>query len=225
MMVKSRPNCPISPSGSRLKTSLGEVPARTGAFLISFVACWLKLRKQIASCFYTWPRKWLDQGMVEPQATKPGLPGWMRIGIRIGQKGLKPHRSGAARGDKMNLRCPKCNSTDLKKVSLAHEEGLFRSEGRTRLNAVVAGSGEPDLVVGRATTRCTEQSALSKKLTPPLKWSYLKVIGWSVLLFVGVGWLVFYVNTVTAKATTVSSAPLTAFALISSSMFVLLLFV
>lgn len=125
----------------------------------------------------------------------------------------------------MDLRCLKCNSTDLKKVSLAHQEGLFRSEGRTRLRAVVVGGGGPDLVVGRATTRETQQSALSKKLTPPLKWSYRKVIGWSVLLSVCVGWLVFYVNTVTTNATTVSSAPLTAFALISSSMFVLLLFV
>jgi hypothetical protein len=124
----------------------------------------------------------------------------------------------------MDLRCPKCNSTDLKKVSLAHEEGLFRSEGRTRLRAIAVGSGGPDLVVGRATTRGTGQSALSKKLTPPVKWSYLKVIGRSVLLFVCVGWLVFYVNTVTTNATTVSSAPLTLFALISSAVFVLLLF-
>ena len=110
----------------------------------------------------------------------------------------------------MDLRCPKCNSTDLKKVSLAYQEGLFRSEGRTRLRAVVVGGGGPDLVVGRATTRWTEQSALSKKLTPPVKWSYLKVIGWSVLVFLCAGWLVFYVNTVTTNATTVSSAPLTA---------------
>ncbi len=124
----------------------------------------------------------------------------------------------------MDLRCPKCNSTDLKKVSLAHEEGLFRSEGRTRLRAVVAGVGGPDLVVGRATTRGTEQSALSKKLTPPLKWSYLKVIGWSVLVFVCVGWLVFYVNTITTNATTVSSAPLTVFALISGAIIALLCF-
>src|ERR1700693_4145768 len=91
MMVKSRPNCPISPSGSRLKTSLGEVRARTGAFLTSFVACWLKLRKQIGGFFCTWPRKCLDKGREEPQATKTGLPGWMRIAVRIGQKGLKPH--------------------------------------------------------------------------------------------------------------------------------------
>jgi hypothetical protein len=125
----------------------------------------------------------------------------------------------------MDLRCPKCNSPDLKKVSLAHEEGLFRSEGRTRLRAVVVGVGGPDLVVGRATTRGTEQSALSKKLTPPVKWSYLKVIGWSVLVFLCSGWLVFYVNTVTTNATTVLSAPLTAFSLISGAVFVLLLFV
>jgi hypothetical protein len=125
----------------------------------------------------------------------------------------------------MDLRCPNCNSTDLKKVSLAHQEGLFRSEGRTRLRAVVVGGGGPDLVVGTATTRGIEQSALSKKLTPPVKWSYLKVIGWSVLVFLCAGWLVFYVNTVTTNATTVLSAPLTAFGLISGTVFVLLLFV
>src|SRR5713226_3203562 len=124
----------------------------------------------------------------------------------------------------MDLRCPKCNSTDLKKVSLAYEEGLYRLDARSRLRAVVLSGGGPDLVVGRATTRGTEQSALSKKLTPPVKWSYLKVVGWSVLLFVCVGWLVFYVNTVTANATTVSSAPLTLFALISGAIFALLLF-
>ena len=111
----------------------------------------------------------------------------MRIAVRISQKGLKPHRSGAARGDKMDLRCPKCNSTDLKKVSIAHEEGLFRNESRTRLGAVVVGGGGPDLVVGKATTRGTHQSALSKKLAPPVKWSYLKVIGWSVLVFLCAG--------------------------------------
>src|SRR5229473_874167 len=119
----------------------------------------------------------------------------------------------------MDLRCQKCNSTDLKKVSLAYEEGLFRSEGRTRLRAVAVGSGGPDLVVGRATTRGTEKSALSKKLTPPVKWSYLKVIGWSVLMFVCVGWLVFYVNTLATSATSVLSAPLALFGLISGATF------
>jgi hypothetical protein len=124
----------------------------------------------------------------------------------------------------MDLRCPKCNNTDLKKVSIAHEEGLFRIEGRTGLRAVVLSGGGPDLVVGRATTGGTEQSTLSEKLTPPVKWSYLKVVGWSVLVFACVGWLVFYVNTVTTNATTVSSAPLTFFALISGAILALLLF-
>jgi len=124
----------------------------------------------------------------------------------------------------MDLRCPKCNSNSLKKVSLAYQEGLYQTEGRTRLRAVAVGGGGPDLVVGRATTRGSQQSALSKKLTPPVKWSYLKVIGWSVLVFLSAGWLVFYVNTVTTNATTVSSAPLTLFALISGAIFALLLF-
>ena len=124
----------------------------------------------------------------------------------------------------MDLRCPKCNSTDLKKVSLAYQEGLYQTEGRTRLRAVAVGGGGPDLVVGRATRRGSQQSAFSKQLSPPVKWSYPKVIGWSVLVFVCVSWLVFYVNTVTTNATSVSSTPLTLFALVSGAFFALLLF-
>jgi hypothetical protein len=162
--------------------------------------------------------------MVEPQATKTGLPGWMQIAVRIGQKGLKPHRSVAAKGDKMDLRCPKCNSTDFKKVSLAYQEGLYGSDARTRLSAALVGGNGPDLIVGRATTRVSNQSALSKQLSPPVKWSYLKVGSWSVLAFLCVGWLVFYVNTVTTNSSTVSSPPLTFFTLISAAIFVVLLF-
>jgi hypothetical protein len=124
----------------------------------------------------------------------------------------------------MDLRCPKCNSTDLKKVSLAYQEGLYRAEARTRLSAALVGGSGPDLVVGRATTQASHQSALSKQLSPPAKWSYLKVGSWSVLAFLSIGWFVFYVNTVTTKATTVSSAPLTLFVLISAGIFALSLF-
>jgi len=59
----------------------------------------------------------------------------------------------------MDLRCPKCNSTDLKKVSLAYQEGLYRTDARTRLSAAVVGGNGPDLVVGRATTKAAQQSA------------------------------------------------------------------
>jgi hypothetical protein len=124
----------------------------------------------------------------------------------------------------MDLRCPKCNSTDLKKVSLAYQEGLYRTDARTRLSAALVGGSGPDLLVGRATTQASHQSALSKQLSPPAKWSYLKVGSWSVLAFLCVGWLVFYVNTVTTKSSTVISPPLTLFAVVSACVFGLVLF-
>src|SRR6266404_208014 len=96
----------------------------------------------------------------------------------------------------MDLRCPKCNSTDLKKVSLVYQQGLYRTNARTRLSAALVGGSGPDLLVGRATTQASHQSALSKQLSPPVKWSYLKVGSCSVLAFLCIAWLVFYVNTV-----------------------------
>ena len=124
----------------------------------------------------------------------------------------------------MDLRCPKCNSTDLKKVSLAYQEGLYRTDARTRLSPAVVGGNGPDLVVGRATTKAAQQSALSKQLSPPVRWSYLKVLFRSLLVFLCIGWIVFYVNTVTTNAKTVISAPLTLFSLVSAGVFVFLLF-
>ena len=124
----------------------------------------------------------------------------------------------------MDLRCPKCNSTDLKKVSLAYQEGLYRTNANTRLSAALVGGNGPDLVVGRATTQASQQSALSKQLSPPTKLSYLKVGSWSILAFLCIGWMVFYINTVTTNSSTVSSPPLTIFGLISAAILVLLLF-
>jgi hypothetical protein len=46
----------------------------------------------------------------------------------------------------MDLRCPKCSNTDLKKVSIAYQEGLYHSEAHTRLHAAVVGGNGPDLV-------------------------------------------------------------------------------
>jgi hypothetical protein len=123
----------------------------------------------------------------------------------------------------MELRCPKCSSTDVKKVSLAYEEGAFRSEAQTRMRAAVVGGSGADLVVGRASTRASHQSALSKRLKPPVKWSYRKLVLWSVLGFVCGGWLVFYVNTVTRNATTAHSPALTVFVVVATLIFVCLL--
>jgi hypothetical protein len=107
---------------------------------------------------------------------------------------------------------------------MAYQEGLYRTDARTRLSAALVGGNGPDLVVGRATTQASHQSALSKQLSPPAKWSYLKVGSWFVLAFLCVGWLVFYVNTVTTNSSTVASTPLTFFALTSATGFAFLLF-
>src|SRR6266478_5075220 len=79
----------------------------------------------------------------------------------------------------MDLRCPKCNSTDLKKVSLVHQEGTFHINMRSRMRGLLFAGGGPDILVGRTSTRGSQQSALSKRLSPPTKWSYVKLVGWS----------------------------------------------
>ena len=122
----------------------------------------------------------------------------------------------------MELQCPNCRSADLKKVSLAYQEGLQRVSTRTRLRGVVVGSDGPDVVVGRATTKGTQQTEISKALTPPRKWSYLKLFGWSVLVFLSVGWLVIYIHAVTTNSSTVSSISFTIHTVVSSGVFIAL---
>src|ERR1700687_553539 len=111
----------------------------------------------------------------------------------------------------MDLRCPKCNSTDLKKVSLAHQEGRFRVDTRTRLHGVIVGEGGPDVVVGRATTRGIQQTELSKQLSPPAKWSYKKLVGWSAVFSLVA--LVAYVRSVMSGPSPASSLPVKLYAL------------
>jgi hypothetical protein len=89
--------------------------------------------------------------------------------------------------------------------------------------AAVGGSGA-DLLVGRASTRASYQSALSKRVSPPVKWPYRKVIFWSALFFLCGGWLVFYVNTLTKNGTTVISPALTEYAVIAGVGFASLLY-
>src|SRR5215472_3273881 len=132
-----------------------------------------------------------------------------------------PAQLGLAPG--ASLHCPNCNSTDLKKVSLAYQEGLFSTVAHARLRAVVVGGRGPDLLAGRATTRGLQQSLLSKKLKPPVKWSYRKLILWWVVVFLFIGWIVFYINTITRKPPAVLSAPLIRFSLLAAATFPVLL--
>ena len=121
----------------------------------------------------------------------------------------------------MDLRCPKCSSTDLKKVSLAYQEGLFRVDTRTRMLGFLFASGGPDVVVGRATTSGVQQSALSKSLAPPTKWSYLKLVLWSAAIsFVA---LVAYVRGVMTSPPPVSSLPVKIYVAVAPLVFIFLL--
>jgi hypothetical protein len=118
----------------------------------------------------------------------------------------------------MDLRCPKCNSTDLKKVSLVYEEGLIRSNARTRIRGVLVGSGGPDVVVGSATTKGSHQTALSKGLRPPRKWSYVRlVVGFAVVSIIA---LVVYVHNVMTSSSVSSASPVKLYGWIGSCLFV-----
>src|SRR5436853_2677799 len=121
------------------------------------------------------------------------------------------------------LRCPNCNSTNLKKVSLAYQQGLFYTAAHTQLRAVGVGSCGPDFVIGKATTRGFHQSVLSKQLNPPVKWSYRKLILWWVVVFLSIGWIVFYINTITKNSAAVFSPPLVLWSGLSAVTFLLLL--
>jgi hypothetical protein len=133
------------------------------------------------------------------------------------RRGIHPY--GAGRGGPMELQCPNCRSTDLKKVSLAYQEGLQHVSTRTRLRGVVVGSDGPDVVVGRAITKGMQQTEISKALTPPKKWSYVKFFGWSVLVFLSVGWIVFYVYTVDTNSSSVLSLPLGIYGILGIGIF------
>jgi hypothetical protein len=112
----------------------------------------------------------------------------------------------------MDLRCPNCDSTNLKSLSVVFQEGRSFVNASSRLRGVVVGEGGPDIVIGRATTRGLQQSELSKKLSPPKKWSYGKLILWSV----GISFfaLVVYVRSVMSHPGPASSFPVTLYAVI-----------
>ena len=56
-----------------------------------------------------------------------------------------------------------------------------------------------------------------------MKSSYRKLIRWGLVVFLSIGWTVFYINTITKNSAAVLSPPLTVFALLSAATFLLLL--
>jgi len=120
----------------------------------------------------------------------------------------------------MDLRCPKCNSTDLKKVSLAYQEGTYQINTRTGIRGLLFAGGGPGVLVGGATTRGSQQSALSKRLSPPSKWSYAKLVLWSgVVTLIA---LFLYVQHVMSSTPPVSSLPVRLYAVFAPVVLLLL---
>lgn len=151
-------------------------------------------------------------GEVDPERTaRMGDHGYSGLNDSAIRQDISFHRNGEGGGGAMALHCPRCQSTDLKRVSLAYREGLYHAETRTRLTGVFIGSGGPDMIIGRTRTKGFHQTELSKLLSPPVKWSFWKLLFWSGL--VSVAALIAYVNYAMASAPPVSVLPVEIYAL------------
>jgi hypothetical protein len=121
---------------------------------------------------------------------------------------------------KMEMHCPHCQSTDLRKVSLVYQEGRLDAKARTRLRGFLLGTDGPDLVVGGANSTGVLQSQLSRNLRPPVKWSFLKLAGWFALSsFVA---LIAYVHSVMSTSATASSLPVSIYVVVASCLLLFL---
>jgi len=121
-------------------------------------------------------------------------------------------RIGPPRACAMDLRCPNCHSADLKEVSLAYQEGLFRVRTKSRLRALLFGEDGPNVIVGTAVMRGTQQTELSRALCPPKKWSFGKIL--LAAGIVSIASLIFYTNTVMSISSHVSGVPVVVFGVI-----------
>jgi hypothetical protein len=61
----------------------------------------------------------------------------------------------------MDVPCPKCNSTDLQKVSLACLEVLYRCDKRAQFQGVLVWSDGPGVLVAATTTNETRPTTLT----------------------------------------------------------------
>jgi hypothetical protein len=122
----------------------------------------------------------------------------------------------------MDLRCPNCSSADLKKVSLAYQEGRFRVKTRTRLLGLIFGEGGADWVSGGAATNGVQQTEFSKVLSPPKRWSYVRLNFWSTIITSAA--LGAYIIFVASSRPPVSTLPLKMYVGIAPIVFLTLVF-
>src|SRR5262245_11832116 len=80
----------------------------------------------------------------------------------------------------MEACCPSCKSGDIQKVPLAYQEGVSTFKGRTRMRGIAPGLNGPDIFTGTALTDGLSMTDFARRLAPPVKWSFGKLIAWSV---------------------------------------------
>jgi|SRR5579863_2681985 len=61
----------------------------------------------------------------------------------------------------MDVPCPKCNSTNLRKVSSDCEEVLYQCDKRAQFHGVLVGNGGPGVLVRSSKTKGTGQTGLT----------------------------------------------------------------
>jgi hypothetical protein len=120
----------------------------------------------------------------------------------------------------MEFRCPHCGGMELRKVSVVYQEDRYQLRARTRHGGLLLGTDGPDFVLGNSHTAGVLQTELSKKLQPPGRSSYLKLVGWFALGSLVA--LVAYLQWVMSRSTRASSLPVAAFVLVVPPLFFLL---
>jgi hypothetical protein len=168
----------------------------------------------------SWPRR----APLRPTMPAGVSPGWYSraVDAAFTKEGWFPPESTAPRGGYVELRCPDCQSAELKRVSLVYQEGLAHIKTRSRFLGFVFGENSPNLVTGRAVMRGVQQTELSKILNPPVKWSYLRLIFRAVILtFVA---LAAYIVFVASSTPPVSTIPLKLYVFLAPVVFLVLAF-
>ena len=74
------------------------------------------------------------------------------------------------------MECLQCGSTDLTKLSLVYEQGSSTLHARSDGLGLAIWTGGANLVLRRARTKGEIETILSKRVSPPHKWSYWKTV-------------------------------------------------
>jgi hypothetical protein len=101
-----------------------------------------------------------------------------------------------------------------------YQEDIYHINTGTRIQGLLFAGGGPDVLVGRTTARGSQQSALSKRLCPPSKWSYVKLDLWSGVVTLTA--MVVYVQHVMSSPVPTSSLPVKLYVVFAPVAFLLL---